>query len=470
MVKKAVNVYIALILSVYLLAVPPGGYEVISGFKLALYAVMTAPLIILTAASTVKGLKPVTAMQAAVMLFLIFSIISAALSEFGAVTLLGAHRYEGLASCLLYTLMFLCLSVNLKPARWQVYVFAAAVSLMCVVIFLQYKGLNPLGLFPRGLSYLDSDVLYSGKYAGTTGNAGLTASLLSAAAALFAFAVIRLGGQFRLLLIPALLSAFILGRLGISAGNLALAAALVIAIPVMASDRQRLVRLLTVYPLILAAWGFDRLRAPAWCLIILTLIAALLLYKFKPEIKRIRLYMLLALIVICLLALTYVWLYKGQQYGAIYEANRLMHGVWDDSYGNGRLFIWRRVWELVKERPLFGGGPDTLGLRGLPPYVWYSDTAEVHTYITAAHNEYLNVLVNQGLFAAVCYLALPVITAVNLYRSKRESVIIASGAALCYAVGAFFSISMCASATFYWLLLSYADNNNQSGDKLEGIK
>ncbi|NMA36765.1 MAG: hypothetical protein GX942_00510, partial [Papillibacter sp.] len=111
MVKKAVNVYIALILSVYLLAVPPGGYEVISGFKLALYAVMTAPLIILTAASTVKGLKPVTAMQAAVMLFLIFSIISAALSEFGAVTLLGAHRYEGLASCLLYTLMFLCLSV-----------------------------------------------------------------------------------------------------------------------------------------------------------------------------------------------------------------------------------------------------------------------------------------------------------------------------------------------------------------------
>ncbi len=49
---------------------------------------------------------------------------------------------------------------------------------------------------------------------------------------------------------------------------------------------------------------------------------------------------------------------------------------------------------------------------------------------------------------------------IKLYRSKKESVIIASGAALCYSVVALFGISMCASAAFYWILLAYSDNRN----------
>jgi hypothetical protein len=63
-------------------------------------------------------------MQAAAMLYFLFSIISALLSDFGALTVIGADRYEGLLSVFLY--VFLCLSAclyNLKAAKWQLYVF-----------------------------------------------------------------------------------------------------------------------------------------------------------------------------------------------------------------------------------------------------------------------------------------------------------------------------------------------------------
>ncbi len=458
--SRIINTYMFLILSVYLLAVPFGGYEVISGFKFILFSALTLPFIILSAARSYKGLKKITMMQAAAMLYFLFSIISALLSDFGALTVIGADRYEGLLSVFLYVFLFITLSVNLKAAKWQLYVFGASVTLMCIIILLQLAGLNPLGLYPSGISYMDSNVLYSGKYAGTIGNAGLTAAILSTAAVLFTLAVIRLGGWLWLMLLPALLACLVLGRLDISSGNLALLAALVMALPAAVSDLNKLIRLLIVYPLITAVWFYDRLSLLLFILIVLFYLAALLLYKFKPHIKRIRLYTWITLFLLLMLTLIYVCLYKGSQYGTIYEANRLMHGVWNDDFGNGRLFIWREVWSLVKQKPLFGGGPDTLGLRGLPYYLWYSGATPVHSYITAAHNEYLNVLVNQGIFAALCYIALPVMALIKLYRSKKESVIIASGAALCYSVVALFGISMCASAAFYWILLAYSDNRN----------
>ncbi len=49
--------------------------------------------------------------------------------------------------------------------------------------------------------------------------------------------------------------------------------------------------------------------------------------------------------------------------GTVYELSRVLHGEIRDSFGSSRIRIWKAVLALIPERPLLGGGPDTLALR-----------------------------------------------------------------------------------------------------------
>lgn len=88
--------------------------------------------------------------------FLVWNLVSAALSPWREKTFLGAGRYDGLFTQFLYAL------TALGIARWgrkkiiYVRVFGASIFLCCAVALWQIAGGNPLGLYPNGWRFADA--------------------------------------------------------------------------------------------------------------------------------------------------------------------------------------------------------------------------------------------------------------------------------------------------------------------------
>ena len=151
--------------------------------------------------------------------------------------------------------------------------------------------------------------------------------------------------------------------------------------------------------------------------------------------------------------------------GVLGEAHALLHGRAEDDFGSGRIYIWKNVWQAAKERPLFGGGPDTLSRRITAYFERYDEAGHIvrRTGIDTAHNEYLNILANQGLFALLCWLGALGCSAVRFVRraGERPAALICGSAVLGYCVQAFFGISMCLSTPFFviaWAMLETREN------------
>ena len=122
----------------------------------------------------------------------------------------------------------------------------------------------------------------------------------------------------------------------------------------------------------------------------------------------------------------------------------------EDSFGTGRIYIWRNALHMAAERPLLGGGPDTMGNRGLYFVKTLEDGSELRRGIDCAHNEYLNVLVNQGVPALLCLLSALFFTLVRAFRSEDAAAVLRA-VLVSYMIDALFGISMAANAAFFWL-------------------
>jgi len=74
------------------------------------------------------------------------------------------------------------------------------------------------------------------------------------------------------------------------------------------------------------------------------------------------------------------------------------------------------------------------------------------TRIDAAHNEFLNILVNQGLIALASYLSALILTALHWRRSARDSIGVMLGgcAVLGYCAQSFFGLSSPITTPFFW--------------------
>ena len=394
--------YACMLLTVLFLFLPYGGYERMMEGKYACYLLLTLGYLAALCFAAPAEKPRMTPMLCCAAAYLACSALSALFSPYGAAALLGGTRREGLLTLALYVLSFYFLTRYLRADRRLLYLAALSAALCDVLILVQMTGRNPLRLYPEGLNYFDGDVVYAGFYAGTPGNADFTAFLLALAVCMFAAALVRL--RLWALAPVTALTLFALWCLGVSGAWAGLAFA--------------------------AVWS---------------------LALFFP--KR-RGMMLLLSAALTLAAAAFVWGYGGGDQ-TLTEASRLLHGEPDGSFGSGRLAIWRDCLYLVRQRPLLGGGPDTLWLRGLEPFSWYRDGGVTPVDITAAHNEYLNILVNQGAFALAAYLALLSLALARCFRRAQEPRYAICGAGLlCYAAMALFSVSTCITAPYLWLLLA----------------
>ena len=416
--------YLAVMLSLYILFPGFGGYRGITAAKWIFYMVLTGAYIVvllvcrvyLAASGTeklpqrdelFKSLDPVIYLAAG---YLLFTFISAVLSPYKSTALLGSGRREGFITILMYVLGFMAISRYEKPKAWLLGLFAAAMCLNCFLCVSQFTGANPLRLYPAGMNYYDGNVLYSGEFLGTIGNADILSALLSIAIPVFFAAIMKLKDKRRfLLLIPLALCLFVLIKSFVAGGILGVAGAVVLSIPVLLEGKTA------------------RKRA------------------------------VIIVIAVIVLALAAVYFLGGRAGGFIYEASETMHGRAEDSFGSNRIYIWRNVIALVPQRPVFGGGADTLGYFTDAAFSRYDENLgfTVKTAVDAAHNEYLNILVNQGAVALAFYLAALVLSAVKWVKSSTKSpaAAICGCGALGYCIQAFFGVSSPIVAPFLWIAL-----------------
>lgn len=93
----------------------------------------------------------------------------------------------------------------------------------------------------------------------------------------------------------------------------------------------------------------------------------------------------------------------------IKELGQILHGNFDDRFGHNRMFTWKRTISLLKLQPIhrtiFGNGPDNYS-RTLKAHI--GDEAKNYfggRNLDKAHNEFLDVLINNGIIGLIAYLA-----------------------------------------------------------------
>lgn len=421
-VKQISDAYALGMVTIFLFAFGPKGYENICEWKWAVFCILTglyaAMLLCLRIRSKTRPTLPFSFSQCCMIAYFLLTLFGALHSPWPETALLGAGRYDGAVSALLYVFLALALSRTAKPGKIPLRVFAAALTVYCAVCFLQLADYDPLGLYPEGCRWSGRETEYNGAFLGFTGNADLSAAVLC-----MGFCVC-LSGALAVrewwLLLPAGSAAAVLLLSGMRGG-------------------------------ILGAVGGMLLTLPG------TL-------RFGRRGRRVY-WLILAFSALLLLAL--VWRLPLQ--GAAGELHELLHGNFADGLGSGRVYIWKNVLPLIKERPLLGSGADTLGLRaGLAFTKTLPDGSVLRRSIDCAHCEYLNVLLNQGLPALLCLL---MGAGWSIFRSRTGSAAasILRAGMLAYAVQALTGITMPASTAFFWLCwgLLEAENREKSEKRTE---
>lgn len=403
--SRICGIYLILMCSLFMVAVSPKGYLNIVETKYAVFCCLTALFLlaffVLYMRKSIPHGKKWDLIHFLILAYWAWSLVSTVCSPWKRTAFLGEYRCDGFITITLYCAVFLVLSLYGENIRFPLWLPAAALSLLCLVAILQFFDLNPLRLYPPGLRWSGRERDYNGAFLSLTGNADLTASVLCTG---FAFLwPLGLRKKRRLFLLPAVLCLIVLFASGIRAGVVGAAASIFFCLP--------------------AALPINRKgRRITWAL--------------------------LALICLCLFLLVYFIPLSG----TAGELHSLLHGRAEDSFGSGRVYIWKEVWKLVKERPILGGGPDTLGERGLAFVKTAPGGAVLRRTIDCAHCEALNILVNQGLPALLLIAAAMVLTLFRAVKTGEASCMPLVSAFIAYLAASLFGIGMPANTAYFWLI------------------
>lgn len=424
MFERITIIYIVLLFSVFLFYCGVHGYQEILSAKAQTFYLICGGYVLVCFALALEGIiigeiRPPSAgavlhgvswFQAFVALYLIFTWLSALFSPYRSVTILGASRYEGALTITIYGLSCLLVSRFGRLDRRLFHlllVSSATFSLLCIP---QLHGGNPFHLYPEGYNYAGAYIDYAGAYLGTLGNVDIVAAFLAIEIPILTGAMVKGNGRVRaLVIVPLFLAIYVLLKMDVLAGIVGAVCGIIISLPVLLpqSKRERIV---------------------AWC----------------------------TLAIVAVLSVVFLYLTDIGS-GMLHEAHELLHGNMDPNFGSGRLHIWAEVLRRVPSQLWFGSGPDTMLLAEIESFSRYDSLHGINivSKIDVAHNEYLNILFHQGVFALASYLTLLGLTVRNWIAggsSNRTLGVLGAGAAG-YCVQAFFGFSMCITAPFFWLLL-----------------
>ena len=359
--------YIMLMLLVFPLFMGIHGYVKITLSKYLFFSITTGLwlagiLLLWIVGGAHKRLLPV---QLLVIAWGAWACLSSAVSPWRTESLLGASRFDGLLTLLLYVGIFCGVSAYGSWRPRYVWLLGCSAAICAAVSFFQIAGASIL--FPNGYTYYDAGVLYISKFLGTIGNTNLLAAFLCMSVPLCAAAE-ACGWKAVWFLRGVYMSgACLLSFTESSGGMLALAVAYTVCALAFAG-KGRLPQFIKIAARTAFGLGIGSLlrNAPGEaCALFLmagmAFAAACGFQRFIPV--RYHFCCTIFILAAVLLfggALVYFWPVSS---GTIYELSRLLHGEVQDSFGSSRIRIWRETLALVPERMLFGGGPGTLALR-----------------------------------------------------------------------------------------------------------
>ena len=384
---------------------------------------------------------------------------------------LGAGRFDGLLSTLVYVLIFLGVSGFARPKPLHFRLFAVSLTLVLLTALLHLAGSDPLRLYPRGLSYFDSGIRYSGVFLGTIGNTNILDAVLCLALPCF-FALFVCGEPWYLL-VPAVLAVPVLWKAGGDGLKVSMLLTALVVPPLLFSSLPRIRRGLRALGCLLAAAALGAwwqpepglpLRfvfSPLVCVLFASAAGCAALSflplpgDFAPKERTLRRFFaaLSGAALLCGLAAVFFWPGKT---GTLYELRQFLRGQAEDSFGSNRIRIWRGCLALVPAHPLLGCGPGMLAANLDIEFSRYVPEAgeTLRSYVDNAHNVYLAALVNTGLLGLAAHLATLGLSAAEAVRKRRDSLFLSLALGLvCAVLHAFFGLGLCLSEPLFWLAL-----------------
>ena len=132
----------------------------------------------------------------------------------------------------------------------------------------------------------------------------------------------------------------------------------------------------------------------------------------------------------------------------VYEIREMLHGNIRDEFGTRRIYIWRNALAVFPQHPVIGSGPDTF------MSVFPEEAQMVHAeHYENAHNEYLQILICQGILGLLCYLTFLGAVLVKAVPTafKNPLVMAALAAFVGYCAQAFFNLSLPITSQMLWV-------------------
>jgi len=417
-------------------------------------------------------------------------------------------RYDGAITELLYVAVFLIVSRWYLPKLRHFTLFGISAILIAFIGIMQFYGMDFLKLWPNDMAKYAVPNFYNIIFRSTLGNVNIVSTYVCVAMLLCGLLFVRYspaprisGGKTagknaakrrRIIgkgtarfwtgacwLMASALNFWLMELAGADSGRVGLIVALLFAIPFIIENLKTLGRFLilastwaAVYTLQKLLYDVSVLHARtaaslipyAAAFVILLAVGIVLASRGKernPEAPAKWLPGVILIVACIIVGIAGVEIMgrqdvpEGQTGNIIYEMREIMHGRIKDEFGTNRVYIWKNALKVFPEHPIIGSGPDTF--KQVFPAAAQGAYGETYD---KAHNEYLQILICQGILGLVSYLLFLVAALIKaIPKAFKNPLVMAVFAGFVgYCAQAFFNISLPIASQMLWVLAGMLAN------------
>ena len=387
-----------------------------------------------------------------------------------------AERYDGAITQLLYVAIFFIIARWYRLRERHFMLFGVSAILVAVIGILQFFGHDFLELWPNYAPEYYVENFYYIHFRSTLGNTNIVSTYVSAAVILCGYLYVKVKSKWQpIWLAGSALSFWMMILADADSGRVGILVATVLAIPFVVESGKVFGRFLILGASWIAALALQLLlfdanvlgtRTPgsllpyaaAACILLAAGILLLLFRKKEPDPNGpVKWKLGVVMLAICIAGGIAGVEVLGRREedsldrGMIHQAREIMHGNIEDWHGTNRVYIWRIALEAFPQSQTaaaIGTGPDTFG---------HSFPVEAQGFYgelyDKAHNEYLQILICQGILGLLCYLVfLGSIFIRAIPKAFKNPLLMAVLAAFIgYCAQAFFNISLPIASQMLWV-------------------
>ena len=390
-------------------------------------------------------------------------------------------RYDGAITQLLYVAAFFVIAHWYKPRVRHFALFGISASLIGLIGVLQFYGMDFLRLWPNDLPQYRVANFYNIFFRSTLGNVDIVSTYVCVAVLLCGFLFVKMSSKWQpLWLAASALNFWLMELANAYSGRVGVLVAMVLAIPFIVENMKVLGKALILASSWVAAYtlqklfynvltlknrAFDSLAPFIAICVILLAVGIFLTVRGKVSGRenpvRWKLGVLLIVVIIIAGIIGVETLGKRDENtgrkNLIADVRDVLHGDIRDELGTYRIYIWRNALAAYSEHPVIGTGPDTFG-HAFPAQAQgkYGENYD------KAHNEYIQILICQGILGFACYLVFLVSSSFSAVpKAFRNPMLMAVLAAFTgYCAQAFFNISLPIASQLLWVFAGMLANKN----------